>query len=223
MTYYFIAQTKPMPNKPKNYPFSFYLFKWILVLLICFFALGLTTKPIRKIWSRNYLEKGDNYLEQKKYESAILEYKKASFLYWRNEEVQEKTLLAKKASTDVLVLEEFYKEKNLSSQIDLMAQVKTVPEDEVSAIKLAKEMIAKGEFQYAVIAAKNSTEMDRNYRDGWLYLGIANLDCARMLGLSSSAGQKYEEEAKKALEKARGIDPEYQPTKDYIVELEKIK
>lgn len=208
--------------KSKNYHFSFYLFKWILILLICLFSFGLITKPVRKAWSYNYLEKGDEYLGQKRYESATLEYKKALLLYWKRKDLQNKIFLAKAASTDVLKLEDFYKERKILVQTDLIEQIKTVPKDEVSAVKLAKEMMEKGEFQYAVVAAKNGTEMDRNYRDAWLYLGIANLNCIKMLELSNSVRSTYKENAEKALERAREIDPEYQPAKDYTAELDRI-
>jgi hypothetical protein len=213
----------PKSSEAVRHDFSFYLLKWALIVFIFILALGLMTKPIRKAWSFNYVEKGDEYLGQKKYGSAVLEYKKALFLFWGNKEALERTKLSNEASVDVMRLEDFYKFKNIQSQLVLLEQIKTLPKNEVTALKQTKEMIEKGEFQYAVIAGKNSTEMDRNYRDAWLYLGVANIDCAEMLELKDDVRQNYKNQAAEALRRASGIDPEYQPTKDYIAKLGKIK
>jgi hypothetical protein len=213
----------PKSSEAVRHDFSFYLLKWALIVFILILALGLMTKPIRKAWSFNYVEKGDEYLGQKKYGSAVLEYKKALFLFWGNKEALERTRLSNEASVDVMKLEDFYKFKNIQSQLVLLEQIKTLPKNEVTALKQTKEMIEKGEFQYAVIAGKNSTEMDRNYRDAWLYLGVANIDCAEMLELKDDVRQNYKNQAAEALRRASGIDPEYQPTKDYIAKLGKIK
>lgn len=209
--------------KQKQHDLSFYVLKWLIVFLIAILLLSLLSKPIRKIWANNYIDQGDEYLLQKKYESAIIEYNKAMLLYWKNPKAKQKIVLAKNARGDVLEMENFYKEKGLSSQLELMREVKTLPENETSAIKIAKEMIEKGEYQYAVIIAKDATEMDRNYRDAWLYLGIANLNAAKMMEIGSEAQGQYKAEAQKALQKAKSLDPEYKPTQDYLDELGKIK
>lgn len=207
----------------KNHDFSFYFFKWLIICVIGLLFLGLITKPLRKIWSNKYFEKGEIYLEQKKFESAVLEYRKSLFLYWKIGRAQDRIKLARESSADVLKLEKFYEERKLDSQIKVIRKIKADPEDEVSAIKFSKELIEKNEFQYAVIAAKNATEIDTNYRDAWLYLGIANLKTIKMLELTETARKKYKEAAEKALSKAKKLDPEYQPTKDYLKELEKLK
>lgn len=207
----------------KKHDFSFYFLKWLIICSIAILLLGLITKPIRKVWAKNYMQCGDNYLLQKKYQSAILEYDKALFLFWKNDQAKGRIDLAKSASSNVLQLEDFYKEKGLDSQMGLIKTVKSLPENEDRATRLAKGMIEKGEFQYAIIFAKDATEMDRNYRDGWLYLGIANLNAARMTEISAEVKKAYEGEAEKALQKAKSMDPEYKPTQDYLNELHRLK
>lgn len=205
----------------KQHDLSFYFFKWLIIILIAVFAFSLLTKPIRKKWANNYIGKGDSYLLQKKYESAVLEYDKALFLYWKNTDAKPRIALAKRASSNVLELEHFYREKEQDSQLGLIKKVRTLPEDETAAVMSAKTMIEQGEFQYAIIFAKNATEMDRGYRDAWLYLGIAYLDAGKILEIDSDAKKIYLDQAKTALTKAKNIDPEYKPTQDYLGELEK--
>jgi tetratricopeptide (TPR) repeat protein len=178
---------------------------------------------LRKVWSKKYFERGQTYLEQKKFESAILEYNKALFLYWKKDEAKSQIKLARESSVDILKLETFYEERKLETQVRIIRQIKANPEDETSAIKLAKELIEKNEFQYAIISAQKATEIDNKYRDAWLYLGIANLKAGKMLELTENSRKEYDESAEKALLKAKSLDAEYKPTKDYLEELKKIK
>jgi Flp pilus assembly protein TadD len=120
-------------------------------------------------------------------------------------------------------LETFYEERKLETQVRIIRQIKANPEDETSAIKLAKELIEKNEFQYAIISAQKATEIDNKYRDAWLYLGIANLKAGKMLELTENSRKEYDESAEKALLKAKSLDAEYKPTKDYLEELKKTK
>jgi tetratricopeptide (TPR) repeat protein len=207
----------------KTYDFSFYFLKWLIICIIGLLSLGLITKPLRKSWSQNYFEKGDNYLEQKKFESAILEYNKSLFLFWKAKQAQDRIKLAEESSANILKLDKFYEEQKLDAQIKTIRKVKADQEDETAAVKLSKELIEDGEFQYAVIAAEKATNIDGKYRDAWLYLGIANLKAIKMLELTDSSRKLYKEKAEKALSKAKSLDPEYQPTKDYLEELKKIK
>jgi tetratricopeptide (TPR) repeat protein len=210
-------------DKKKEHDFSFYFFKWAIICIIGLLALGLITKPLRKVWSKKYFERGQTYLEQKKFESAILEYNKALFLYWKKDEAKSQIKLARESSVDILKLETFYEERKLETQVRIIRQIKANPEDETSAIKLAKELIEKNEFQYAIISAQKATEIDNKYRDAWLYLGIANLKAGKMLELTENSRKEYDESAEKALLKAKSLDAEYKPTKDYLEELKKIK
>lgn len=213
-----------MSEAPKNNrDLSFFCLKWVLIVLIAVFVLGLLTKPLRKKWSNNYFERGNSYLEQKKYQSATLEYEKALLLYWGNSDAKKMTALADDSMSDVLKLENFYRDRKVEAQVKLMTTVKQLPLDEMSAVELSKTMIEKGEYQYAVITAKDGTEMDRTYRDSWIYLGLSNLDCVKFLELTENSRQKYLDEAETALEKATDIDPEYAPTKNYLDEIKKIR
>jgi hypothetical protein len=44
-----------------------------------------------------------------------------------------------------------------------------------------------------------------------------------MLELTENSRKEYDESAEKALLKAKSLDAEYKPTKDYLEELKKIK
>ncbi len=190
----------------------------IILLLICCFVVSLVTKPLRIKWSKNYVVSGDSYLAQKKYLHAEVEYKKSLFLYWKNDTANQKLALAQNAETNVLLLKDFYQTTN-KSEFDLLNNTIKLPDTSVTAVKNCKDLIGKNEYQLAIIAAQNAVEMDKNYRDAWVYLGIANLETAEFTELTTKNQEKYLADAKSAMEKASTLDPEYQTTKDYLAQI----
>lgn len=196
----------------------FLMIKWLLISGLILMTLLLITKPIRKNWSENYLATGDAYLAQKKYKSAELEYQKSILLYRGNRMVKDRIKLAGKAALDVLTLRDFYKEKNLSDQTAEISGLLLIPTSETDGVKKAKSLIEQGEYQYAILAAKTAKEMDKNYRDAWLYYGIANLDTAKYIELTKDQQAPYLEEAQKALTKTLQIDSENKPAKEFLKE-----
>lgn len=187
-------------NHNRKSGFFYHLVKWALVVILVVMILGILFRPVFKKWSKNYSARGDIYLEQKKYLSAIVEYQKALLLYSDNTDASDHKNLADKAQSDVLILLDFYKEKNLSSQIDLFAQAQTESTNPAEATKIAKELIEAGEYQLAIIPAKLATTLDKNYEDSWVYLAIANLDVSQKVEISAQNRQQYENnltEAKK--------------------------
>lgn len=193
----------------------FKVIKWLLIITLAFFALKLITGPIRKSWSNNYLKSGNNFLLQKRFLSAELEYRKAIFLY-KNKKAEEQTELAKKAEGNVLALRVFYKQENFGIGIDLVEKADLVPKSAVLGAKYSKELLEKDEYQFAAIAAKQATEMNPAYRDGWLYLGIANYKIASEVEIGMEAKKNYLDLAEKALNRAKTLDPEYKSTLEYL-------
>jgi len=196
----------------------FLMIKWLLISGLIFTTLILITKPIRKSWSQNYLSTGDEYLAQKKYKSAELEYQKSILLYRGNRLAKDRMKLVDRAAADVLALSDFYKEKNISDQSEEISRLLLIPASETDGVKKAKSLIEQGEYQYAILSAKTAKEMDKGYRDAWLYYGIANLDTAKFVELTVSQQKAYLEEAKKAFAKALQIDSESESSKQFLQE-----
>ena len=182
--------------------------------------LELISKPLRKKWSNDYISKGDIYLEQKKYLTAEIQYDKALTLYSGNEAAKNRKELATNAEKDILALADFYKEKNISSQIELFQSATAVPASKVEAVKNAKTLLEKDEYQLAKISAKTATEMDKSYRDAWIYLGIANLKAYENLEVSKDSKSSYKDEAKASLETAKLIDPTYELIQSFLKKIE---
>lgn len=176
--------------------------------------------PIRSALSKKYIESGDKYLLQRKYISAIVEYKKAKFLR-DSENVEEKITLTTESQKDVLALEPFIREKNDISAMELLAQAKKVRGSAYDSVTYAKSLIEQNEPQVAVVAVGVALEMNKNYRDAWLYKGISHLECAKKLELSAENRNYHIDEARKALDKAKQLDPVYEPTLDYLGEVNK--
>lgn len=205
----------------REHDFLFLFLKWALILCIALTALVLITKPLRKSWSNNYLETGDSYLLAKKYLQADLEYKKALTLYRGNTTTKDRVLLANNAALDVEKLEPLYKEKNIGLELDYITKAHEIPASESDAVRNSRYLIEHEEYQLAIIAATIATEINKDYRDGWLYLGIANLKTAANVQLRENDRRHYLDASKEALAKAKDLDSTYQPTLDYLKEAEK--
>jgi hypothetical protein len=84
----------------------------IIVAVACggamlFLATIALTRPLRANWAKDFSKRGDQYLAQKKYISAVVEYKKANALL-PSQETSDRIALAKDAEVDVLKLENYY-------------------------------------------------------------------------------------------------------------------
>jgi len=215
-----ISPSDNLSTKQK-YDFLFYFLKWVLILLIAFFSLKLIMKPFLSDWSQNYTKKGDSYLQEKRYLNAKLCYDKALLLNKKNSAALAHKEIAIEAPRDVLVLESFYIEKGNTVESVFFEEIRELPIDETISTQKSKDLIEKGEFQLAIEAAKLSTKISSNYKDGWLYLGIANFKTAENLEISKAQKDIYFTEAKKAFLKVKSLDPENKDAADYLVEIEK--
>ena len=178
----------------------------------------LLTTPLRSRWAKQFSARGDNFLNQKKYLSAIVEYKKADLLLPGNA-TKQKITLARSAGKDVFLMENFYRQNNNIIQMELINQVRSVPDCGYDMVALSRTLIEQNEPQLAVEAAKTATEMDKEYRDAWLYLGISNLAVAKQTELAGNAYQIYLNNGKNALEHAKALDPSYTATSDLLKQL----
>lgn len=189
----------------------------VLIAGIVVAFLSLITKPLRGKWAENYVTKGDEYLLSKQYLHARLEYEKSN-LVRKNVKAKDRITLAQSGSADIRKLEGFFND----NQSDLYYTVKNAETPGTSAsaqTALAKSLIEREEYQISIIAATTAVAMDPSFRDGWLYLGIANLKCGQLLEIDNDAQKAYLNNAKTALSKAKEIDPEYQVIDGYLKEL----
>ena len=199
----------------KTDPF-YVIFKWILVLSIAFTAIALASRPLCRSWSLRYLGLGDEFLLQKRYLQAETEYQKSILLDSKNNTTKQRLALVQAGSRDILALRNFFVEKNLTRETELFDEATAIPTKERDAVLSAKKLIEREEYQLAIIPTKTALEMDDGYRDGWLYLGIANIKCAQFLEIKEFDRFYYLGKAKESLDRAKAIDPEYKPTLDYL-------
>lgn len=193
---------------------------WVLIPLVTILILFLATIPVRVRSSKNYVKKGDQFLAEKRYLSAELAYRKALTLQSNNKDASERIQLSNWAAVDVTRLKDFYNNNGFSSQGEALKKASDFPENEVAAVKNARDLIEKGEYQLAILPASIATEMDGEYRDAWLYLGIANLKAVQNLEIKTEDKESYLAKAKEALNKAMEIDPNNDITKEYVKETE---
>lgn len=203
----------------KKLPFLYLFLKWLILILIMFVLLSLLIKPFRKNWSNDYTKRGNIYLEQKKYLTAELQYKKALILNGKNEEARTMFEFSTSAEKDVLELEDFYKNRNLSVELELFEKAKAIPGSESEAVKIARELIDKEQYQLAIIPAKTATLMDKTYAEAWIYLGIANFRTAGYSEIRSENRENYLKEAKEAFLKAKELEPDNETANQYLENL----
>lgn len=201
-------------NQKKIFLFS--IIKWLLIVAIVLAVLFLATSPLRGKAADNYVSKGDELLLQKKYISAEVEYKKALTLNAGNVVAKDHIDLAQKAAINIGEFERFFDLPQFDDFKNKFETATGVPANQSDAVKLSRAMIEDGEYQLAVIPAKTALEMDSEYRDAWLYLGIANLKTAQLSELKLEARLQYLSEAKKSFDKVLELDPENATAKELL-------
>ena len=72
---------------------------------------------------------------------------------------------------------------------------------------------------FALIAATTAIEMNSNYFDGWLYLGISHLETANRASLTSSNIDHHKNKAKEAFGRAIQLNPDNELVKQYLDQL----
>ena len=188
------------PRKKRQFP----NLGWVLftvIILVFFIVVGALKSPI----SESFIKKGDEKLAEGKFVEAVVEYKKAEYLV-KSKKIDEKLDLADRAQKDVLVIEDLIREKNDIEKLNLLAIAKSVPGSEYETVLVAKRMIESNEPMLALIAANTAIEMNRNYKDAWLYLGIAHLETSQKIQLTLENKDFHYFEAKTAFERAKQID-----------------
>ncbi|MFA6963179.1 MAG: hypothetical protein WC227_00465 [Patescibacteria group bacterium] len=163
--------------------------KWVLIVAIILVFIELITKPLRHHWADDYLERGDQYLIQKKYLSAELEYQKSAIFY-KTSLAEDRQELANQAQTDVLKLKPFLQSKNISKAIEDF-ETATAKYTHYDALRVSKELYEKGELQLALVALDN--DPDKANDEHISFDKIINKAILARLELSSNAKQKYRE------------------------------
>lgn len=194
---------------------------YLLAILIAVLALYFIAQTIKDSLSQKYYNRGEEKLLQEKYISAIVEYQKSDYLK-KSAETENRIELAREAEKDIKRLEAFLREKNATLKLNDLKQAEAVPTDAYTAVINARSFLEKKKPQLAVISATTATEMKKEYRDAWLYLGIAHLDVFNQVELSAENKEWHKSEAKKALEKAKTLDITYQPTIDLLDQCNKL-
>jgi len=161
--------------------------KWFLIGAIILVSLELVTKPIRCHWASNYREQGDQYLIQKKYLSAELEYQKSLFLY-KGKAARERLVLTNQAQTDVLALKPFLKERKVTKSLEDFDKA-TAKYSHYDALRVSKELYEKGELQLALVALESDT--DRTSAEYQSFDKIISKAIVARTELSSQAKEKY--------------------------------
>ncbi len=192
----------------QKYGLIFSVLKWLFITAIALIVLFLISSPLRGKAAKKFIEKGDQFLSQMQYLSAELEYTKALSIYPGNAEAKDRLDLADKASANITELKKFFELDNFSELKSRYEQANAVPKDESEAVKLCRKLIEEKEYQLSILAAKTAVDMDHEYRDGWLYLSIANLKTAQFVELKPEVKDVYLNNAAEAANKVLAIDPE---------------
>jgi tetratricopeptide (TPR) repeat protein len=195
------------------------LIKYLLVIILTILIIDLLLKPLRSNWSDDYLAKGDIYLEQKKYLSAEIQYRKALLLKKQNASAKKHLDLAQKAQSNVWVLKDFFTERKIDSEILKFEKAGQDFKTPFEATKTSRDLLQLGEYQLAEIPAESATEINSEYKDGWIYLGLSRYLSSKNIEATDEVKKTELSEAKTAFEKALAIDPDDETAKKYLDEL----
>ena len=190
-------------------------FIWTSVGVALLIILTLAYLNFRPSIAKGLIERGDNLLSESKYIKALVQYKKADYLI-NNEEIDQKIILTDQAQKDISKLEMIWREKNNILAQESLKKARGVYDSEYDSVVLSKEFIESEQPQFAIIAAKTAIEMEQNYTDAWLYLGIAHLESVNKLELSQDNYNYHREEAKSALDHAQTLSPDNENVKKYL-------
>ena len=207
----FVGQKKTGVNRDQTKLSARFLkfLKWLLLVLIFLFLILVASQPLRGKAAQKYLDAGDNYLTQKQYLRADLEYQKALILTPKNNEAKQRRVFVKNTAGDILQIKNFSGGVNFDQLIEKIDLATDFPGDETAAVRLSKQFIEEKEYQLAILPAKTATEMDPDYIDAWAYLGIANLKAATLIQLWPDVKEKYLLDSQIAFSKIRELDPTY--------------
>lgn len=198
-----------------NYKPLIWLLSIAAVLAVGYFAL----MPARKNLAQKLVSFGDEHLNNQQYVEAIVDYKKASWLF-SNNEASQKIDLARKSQMDIQELTMFFRQKNNMSMLEMLNIAQKVPATEKAGLENAKQFIEINQPQLAEITAKIVLEMNDGNKEAWTYLGISKLQTARIVQMSEQNRAAKLAEAKEAFSKAEAIDNSYELAKKYLVEVE---
>lgn len=191
---------------------------WIIAGAILMTMFAIVLSPLRTNGANKYLTSGDEYLKNRKFISAIVEYRKAEFLA-KNNGAKERINLAREGEKDIMKLEPFFREANDIDALNELSKANAVPEREYDAVVTAKKYVESGRPDLAILATETAIEMDENYLDAWLYLGIGNLEMMKKAEISAESREYYKGKATEALNKALSIDPTNENVKKYLDQL----
>jgi len=190
-------------------------FRWTLVCVGVLVVLILVSLYSRPTIAKRFIDRGDNLLNQSKYIEALVQYKKADYLI-NSEEIDASIDLTNEAQKDITKLEMTWREENNIEAQEGLKKAKTVYDSEYDSVVLARTLIENNQPQFAIVATKTAIEMEQNYADAWLYLGIAHIECANNLELSEENYNYHRDEANKALTQAQALSPENEDIKKYL-------
>lgn len=188
---------------------------WLTASAVLIVILFVVSIPIRNTLSGRFIKNGDAFLSEKKFVSAVLEYNKAKVLS-KKFSPDSKIEIVKKAETNLLTIESELITKNAQQDISRISEAKEMPEDEVDAVKKAKKMIEDGFYQQSIILLTTALEMDKLYKDAWVYMGIANLCGANDSQVSKEGRDFYNTKAREAFNKVLELDPGNETAKRYF-------
>jgi tetratricopeptide (TPR) repeat protein len=193
---------------------------WTVLGAILIIALYVALSPARVSGSKKYLVSGDNFLANRKFISAIVEYKKAEFLHG-GENISDRINIARDGEKDISKLIPFFTEINDIEALNEITEANKVPANVSEGVKAAKAYIENGRPDLGILAATTVTEMDEGYQDAWTYLGLSNYYMMKDAEISSDSREYYKAQAQEAWEKAMSIDPTNETVQGYLETLKK--
>jgi tetratricopeptide (TPR) repeat protein len=189
----------------------------ILLILASIIIIYIATIPWRNYVAKYLIEKGEEFLAERNYTLAYVNFEKANLLSPQNRTAEERMQLAKDAVLDIALLKDILREKNA----DLL-KVLELSEQKSCDLENNKLMIEKELSQIAAINLKFCANEGPKDFESWLYLGIAYLRFSENNQVFKEQKPELREKSLSAFEKAYYADPTQKVALEYLVEVNKI-
>lgn len=139
-------------------------FVYSLIFIAALILVAVYLHPFRS-YAASFDAKGDEFLLQKDFDNARLQYEKALIVNPNDTKAKERLELMSKGKDDILAMKDFYIEKNCQEELDKIELATSVPATETEALKISKKFIDQGDFQLALIPAQTALQMDPDYKE----------------------------------------------------------
>ena len=151
----------------------------VALLLVLLLATNVAWRVRQKVAQR-YLERGDVYLTELEYASAVKEYQSALHADPSSQIAISQLHLAQIAPVDIAQAVDFFQQHNVQSVLTKLAEAKQPFNSAPAALKEGLTLYSGQQFVYAQYPLQEAVKIDPGFPEAWHYLGLTYQELAKI-------------------------------------------